>query len=337
MNIVNNAITGVDASSLLAAARRDLTVIFNPVAGRRRRQFLDQALVELLHRGFRIHLRETTKPGDAERYAHEETSSGTDLVIAAGGDGTVNEILNGLNGHPLPLAILPIGTTNVLAAEIGIPLTPIAYSEFIASAPIRQAWVGETGGRRFALMVSVGFDARVVEAMNPILKRRLGKSAYLLTACRNLFRHAPSRYRVTVDGVCFDAAAVIVSKSRYYGGRYIVAPQSRVTNPYLEVCLFGRSGRRDIARHAVALVRGSLVNEPDVTLLRGTEVLIEGNDGEPVQGDGDILTCLPSLVRIALTPVNLLMPDGIVSNQGADGLVQGCNDDHLSSEAQNGR
>jgi YegS/Rv2252/BmrU family lipid kinase len=318
MNIQDNSITVLETKSLLGIQRRDLTVIFNPVAGRRRRQFLDQVLVELLHRGFRVRLRETTRPGDAERYAREETTSGTDLLIAAGGDGTVNEVLNGLAGHPLPLAILPIGTTNVLAAEIDIPLTPIAYSEFITSAPLRQAWVGEAGGRRFALMVSVGFDAKVVEAINPILKRRFGKSAYLLAACQNLYRHAPSQYRVTVDGECFDAAAVIVAKSRYYGGRYTVAPQSRVTNPYLEVCLFGRSWRRDVARHAVALVRGSLASQPDVTLMRGTEVLIEGDDGEPVQGDGDILTCLPSLVTIALNPINLLMSEGIVGGQRAD-------------------
>ena len=307
--MIATPVAPADASgrmSVGSAARRNLAVIFNPAAGRGGRRILERTVQELARRDFRIDLCETAARGDAEHLARE--AAGADMVIAAGGDGTLNEVLNGLADRPRPLAVLPIGTANMLATEIGMPATPSAFAEAVALAPLRQIWVGEASGRRFALVIGVGFDARVVAAVRAGLKQRLGKWAYALAALRELLRHRPARYHVRIDGESFEAAAVIVAKARFYAGRFVVAPNARATSPYLEICLLGGSRRQDVVRCAAALACGRLARQEDVVLLRGREVSIEGRAGEPVQGDGDIIASLPITVRVVATPVDLLFP-----------------------------
>ena len=235
-----------------------------------------------------------------------------DTLLVAGGDGTVNEVLNGLRVADLPLAIYPLGTANVLAAEIGMPASPAAFVRALAAATVQDAWLGEANGggaatRRFALMASAGFDARTVAAVATRGKRWLGRAAYLAAAAGLLARHRPARYRVTIDGTAHEAAGVIVAKGRYYGGRMSVAPDARITDPRLHVCLLHGDRRRDLAGYAIALATGTLHTRPDVRIIPATEVAITGPDGDPVQLDGDIRLHLPATLRIARVPVPLLM------------------------------
>jgi YegS/Rv2252/BmrU family lipid kinase len=290
-----------------------MTVVFNPTAGGRRRRRLQQTLRLLRESGCQVSLHSTAARGDAEAIARtfSEAPPTPDLLVVAGGDGTINEAVNGLlsNGSAAwPLALVPLGTANVLAAEIGLATSPAVVARTIAQGVPRRAYVGMANGRCFTAMAGVGFDAHVVGNVDLRLKRRLGKGAYVLESVRQLIRFRFPRYRVTVDGQAFEAASVIVAKGHYYAGRYVCAPDARLERPEFHVCLFERGGRWNAIRYAVALALGRLPKLADFRIVRGQAVTIEGPTGDPVQGDGDIIALLPVRIEIAPQPLNLIAP-----------------------------
>ncbi len=162
-----------DPSAALQPRRR-LLVILNPTAGRSHRGRFRATLERLRALGCDITLRETVAAGEASALARAADPAAFDGVVAAGGDGTVNEVINGLIGTPLPLALLPLGTANVLAAEIGLGLAPDTVARAIVEGPQRPIACGRAGDRHFTQMAGVGFDAQVVEHVDLALKRRIG-------------------------------------------------------------------------------------------------------------------------------------------------------------------
>ena len=289
-----------------ANLRRRVLVIHNPTAGGSIRPRFGRVLEHLAQFGVTVTVRETTCRGDAERMAANASSDMFDVVVAAGGDGTINEVANGLAGNDLPLAIVPLGTANVLAAEIGMPLSARRIARAIACGEARSVHVGTVNGRHFLMMAGVGFDAHVVANVNPRLKRAFGKLAYVVETLVGLFRFPYRRYRVTIDGATHDAASVVIANGHYYAGRFTCAPQARLDDPALHVCLFERSGPFSVLRYGWGLVAGRLHRLRDVRVVSGYGVRIEGATGEPVQCDGDITGKLPLVARGDAARVNLV-------------------------------
>lgn len=289
-------------------APRRVAVIYNPTAGWRRRWRFRRVLDGLAALGCSVSVFETTTRGDAESFAQALDTNAFDVVAAAGGDGTVNEVANGLAGRGLPLAVIPLGTANVLAAEIGMPDTPKAIAQVIAEGAPRPIALGYVDGRRFVQMAGVGFDAHVVAHVTPGLKRALGKLAYVLWSLAGLFRFPFRRYRLTIDGTTFEAASAVIANGRYYAGRYTCAPDARLEEPALKVCLFQTSGRLSVLRYGLALLLGRLDRLPDVRVVSATTIAIEGGDGEPVQGDGDVVARLPLTAGLNGATLDLIFP-----------------------------
>ncbi len=285
---------------------RRLYVIYNPAAGWCRRQRYARVLAHLKRLGCRLAIRETAARGDAEALARAADPASCDLVVAAGGDGTINEVINGLRESALPLAILPLGTANVLAAEIGLAGGARAIAETIARGAVRPVFLGSANGRRFALMVGVGFDARVVEGLDLRLKKALGRLAYALAALGRLCRYRAERYQVEIDGQPFTAAALVIAKGHYYGGRFVVAAEARLDEPRLHVALFERTGRWNLLRYAWALLAGRVDRLADVRILPAHSVAVSGRAGEAVQADGDLVAALPLAVTLADAPLALV-------------------------------
>src|SRR5579875_2617970 len=158
-------------------------VIFNPTAGRRRAYALWQVLDVMSANGMRIELAETSHAGHATELAREAAGGGARLVVAAGGDGTIAEVANGIAGSGAHLGIIPLGTANVLANELSLPFSPRAVAAALAFGRTCALWPGlarnGTSSRLFVQMLGVGLDAQVVHALSPALKRLLGKGAYV--------------------------------------------------------------------------------------------------------------------------------------------------------------
>lgn len=289
-------------------ARRWL-LIENPVAGSGRSR-LPEALRLLQDNSIGVKIVTTRARGDARRAARE-APAGIDAIIVAGGDGTINEVVNGLlerPGGPLPLGILPFGTANVLAGELGIPERPVPAAHALLSARPCAIHLGELNGNAFLVMAGIGLDGRIVASLPGRLKKRLGRLAYFLELVRQvLFVPAPV-LTVATGGERLTAATVVVANGYYYAGRFVLAREARVTEPGLHLCLFQRGGRWALTRVCLAAVFGRLHRLPDVRVMPIAEARIEGPAGEPIQADGDHVGSLPGVIRASERTIQVLVP-----------------------------
>lgn len=298
-------------SEIERRARR-LLVIHNPTAGLRAGRRFVRWLAALDRLRAAVTIAETTGRGHAAILAGAADPARFDAVAVAGGDGTINEAVNGLGASPLPLAILPLGTANVLANELCLPRNIEALARIAAFAPARPVWPGELlapGGGvpwRFLLMAGVGFDAEVVEHLDLTLKQRIGKGAYVAGSLAQLARYRPCRYRALLDGVPVAPASLVIARAHYYGGRFVLAPTARLEERGLHAVLFEQPTRAAMLRYLAAVVMGRLGCQCDVRVLPAARIELYGPPGAPVQVDGDIRARLPLSVQLAATPLNII-------------------------------
>lgn len=285
-----------------------LLVIYNPAAGPSRSRRFQLTLARLRRRGCRINIKETNRRGDAEEIAGKSNLDDIDIVVAAGGDGTINEVINGLVGRGCPLALIPLGTANVLAAEIGLSTHPDAVAGAIAAGVATPICLGRANGRWFSMMSGIGFDAHVVEAVSPALKRLFGKGAYAFESLIEIIRYQPDMFEADIDGKRYRAASMIVANGHFYAGRYVAAPAANLRDPDLHACLLTRASRWQCVRYALALMLGKLHGLPDVRIVRAKRIDLIAPAGEPVQCDGDIIGVLPMSVTITENLLEIVYP-----------------------------
>lgn len=294
-------------------ACRSFIIIHNPQAGRRRTRFFARIVNALKRPGVSFRIEATRGRGDATRLAQQAATDGVPVVVVAGGDGTINEAINGLTGSRAALALIPLGTANVLAAELGLPESAHALADVATGTSLRPLCLGEIAGpsgppRRFAMMAGIGFDAHIVANLSPPLKRAAGKLAYVWQALVEWLRLRPRHYRVSADGAPFECGSLIVAKGRHYAGRFVVAPAAAVDRDSFEVILFEPLTRWNILRHALALGLGRLPQSRGVRIVRARTVTVEGDRDEPIHADGELVGTLPVRVTIARERLQVLAP-----------------------------
>lgn len=286
-----------------------IKLIANPVSGGDARPLIEVALTALEKCGAKVDLYLTGARGDAKKAAAQALSEGYDRVIAAGGDGTLNEVVNGVASPDLPIAFLPFGTVNVFAIEAEIPLQIKAACALAVQGSARPITLGRINDEFFLLMVSAGWDADAVAHVRPGLKKRIGRLAYAVSALETLFK-SPSKplELITADGKHHTGFGVVVSNCRYYGGRYIVTPQASMLRDDLEVCLLRQGGRLAMLKFALSLALKRPLRQPLVEFYSLSKLELHGA-AVAVQVDGDVGGSLP--VKIAAVPraVSMVLPD----------------------------
>lgn len=291
-------------------ARRFL-IIHNPAAGRQRTHLLDATAQALDDLGCAVTVNRTAGPGDAIQLA--AAARGVDVVVAAGGDGTVGEVAHGLFEQPAEhrpaFATIPLGTMNVLAVEIGLPNEAQALARVLVDGPVRGITVGLVGGRRFVLSAGAGVDAAAVGFLSPGLKRLLGPFAYDIALVLALVRQGGTVFEVEVGGETRRVSSVIVTNASRYGGEKVVAPQARLEDDDLHVLLGTRHGRWNLMRYGMAFKAGRLHELPDVMIVPAREMRIRAPAGKPVQLDGDIAATTPVSVSVAPEKLMVVMPN----------------------------
>jgi YegS/Rv2252/BmrU family lipid kinase len=290
------------------ASFRHITAIFNPAAGRNRRQRFDEIVNLLRKAGCAVTVRVTERPGHAEEIARGAKPGEVDIVAAAGGDGTINEVVNGLRGTGVALGIIPLGTANVVADEIGLRNDPETVARTLAVGPITPIHVGLCNGRRFVMMAGVGFDANVVARVSLALKKVLGPLAYIWTAGVQGFRDPFARCDVIIDGAAHKSVSVVACNGRRYGGPFIAAPDANLKDDSFQVVLMKGRGPLSVTRYGAALLVGKVGLWPDVDIIAGRDVAITGTPGQAVQADGDIIAALPARIQIDPEAVPLVYP-----------------------------
>jgi len=288
----------------------DILLIGNPVAGRGRtvervREFV--GVLETL--GHKVEVFLTTKAGDAAERAGS-LSPDLDRLVIAGGDGTVNEVLNGLvEPSRTPLLHLPAGTANQLAFHLGLPANPKQLAHILVEGEIRMVDMGKVDGHRFLLQVSAGFDAMVTEVIHRSRTKTLGYRGYVLPIARALAGHSPTRVEILIDDeVRVAGTTIMVMKVRNYGRFFVFAEDARLDSGHFDVCVFRDGGIPAICLYALAgLVRG-VARVPGVTRLTAHRIRIESSEPVPVQVDGTYFGTTPVDLELLASHVPVVVP-----------------------------
>lgn len=276
-------------------------VIYNPAARESSPEKIRRAELYLAGKGFDTEILRTEAGGDAVRLAREALRRDPELVIAAGGDGTVNEVANGIVGSGVPLAILPLGTTNVLARELKIPrglesaLEAAVCGRTVTIFPGRIEW-GDGASRLFCLMVGVGFDAETVRDVNAGIKALAGKAAYIISGMRNLAAYSPRPILFRIDGREYRGAAAVIGKAARYGGDFRITPDANLSEASFYTCIFQSAKRVGFLLSVLGVLRGGQLRRKDVVYLRSSEIEICG--GAHLQIDGDYIGMGPAKISV---------------------------------------
>jgi diacylglycerol kinase (ATP) len=297
--------------------RDRIKIIVNPVSGRGRALRLAESVTALLRRqGCSVDLQLTQKSGDARRLAAE--SAGFSALAATGGDGTVNEVLNGLPVDAAPaLAMLPSGTANVFAKELRLPRSSDGLARMLREGR-EVSWdlgIERIGGRKFLLFASAGYDAHVVHVFHASRTGPIQMWQYIYWGIKSIIHFEIPRITVEVDGarVTTEAAWVTVSNVPSYGGPLVFTPRARPDNKTFEVMIQHARGRRDIVRMFWAAILGWM-GVPyvmhDVTFHTARKVRLSSTDGRPVplQMDGDPAGGLPAELDVVPGGIRVLTP-----------------------------
>lgn len=257
----------------------------------------------------------TAGPNKAGELAAALCSGGRfDLILAAGGDGTINEAANGIVGSGIAFGALPAGTANVLANEVGLSGRPDRAAVQLLDAEPRRIAVGEIAWpglppRRFLLMAGAGLDARIVYELNLGLKAKLGKLAYWHGGFRQLGRPVP-RFRIHVNGHEHHASFALLTRVRNYGGDFRIARHVLLTDPDFEIVIFENHQWQDYLRFFAAVVRNTLHTTRGVTIHRASQARLDCAEDNRIyiQTDGEAAGSLPVTVSIMPDALTLLLP-----------------------------
>jgi len=283
-------------------------IIANPKARRYSPELLRRAKDLLEARGIAVSARESDAPGRGADLARRALADGVDVILVAGGDGMLNEVANGMAGTDVPLAIIPAGTTNVLAKEIGLSSRLAdAVSAAVDGMP-RRVSLGKAGDRHFLLMAGIGFDAEVVRTVNLRTKAVLGKAAYIAAGLRVLARTPLPTLTVIADGRELTGRFVVISNARFYAGPFAVASEAGLERADLDVCVFSASTRASILRYAAGVLCGRHLGFRDVTCLNARQIEVSSDGESWVQADGDLIGNLPMRFEVVPDALALMTP-----------------------------
>ena len=258
----------------------------------------------------------TQGPGSAQRQAMEAAQGGARTVVAAGGDGTINEVLNGLVGSNVTFGILPIGTINVLARELGIPLSVDgAWKVIEENRPlpidlVRADYMrdGRRQQRHFIQVAGIGRDAHVVQKVTREAKKRWGPASYLLQLFKSMKEDLPP-LMVRVDGGReLTARLVLAGNGRYYGGSIAIFPKASMTDGLLDLCLFESDRLFNAVRYLQSVVAKTQGSFPGLTYVQTRRAEITAATEMPIQLDGEFAGFLPAILEIVPAAISILVP-----------------------------
>jgi YegS/Rv2252/BmrU family lipid kinase len=269
-------------------------VIINPLSGHGRHESQIHAHAALARDVLGRHrieatVRPTTAAGDAHRFAREAAEAGCELVVAWGGDGTVNEAASALVHTPVALGIVPAGSGNGLALDLGLPFAPARALEMAATGPTMVIDAGQANDCLFFNIAGVGIDAVVAARFAERGPRQRGLAAYLQLSSVELMRYRAQTYNLTLDGEAFDHRAMLVAiaNGRQYGNRLLIAPGARLDDGKLEVVVVDQLSMVGIAWRLPSLFRGTLRTGRGVTMRAAEHLTIQTSGAIPFHVDGE--------------------------------------------------
>ena len=271
-----------------------VVLLHNPTAGQRPAA-IAQIEAELRARGAEVEVAPTARAGDGVRIARRAAESRADVLLACGGDGTLNEAVNGLAGSNTALAAFPAGTVNVWAREVGIPSDPARNAALVWEGERRSVDLGRAGQRYFLLMAGIGLDADVASQVTRPEKRRWGPLAYLARGIVTGLRWPLQRMWIMLDDQPIRRRALfaVIGNTRLYGGVANITQHAVADDGMLDVCIFGGQGVREKLAHAGRLALRRHTSAPTVEYYRAHHITLVTRPRVQVQVDGDAIGRTP--------------------------------------------
>jgi diacylglycerol kinase (ATP) len=285
---------------------KDTVIILNPAARGARTQRL-RAEVEKLARD--SVLCATTDVGQAEQLAGNAAVEGYRRIVAAGGDGTINEIVNGIAGHNVALGVLPLGTMNVFATELGLPANDLAACwKIIERNHTHRVDLPRANRKHFVQLAGVGLDAQAVKETSRSFKRNFGPLSYLISAVQIATRTPPVLRIESDDAVTGEGSFVLVGNGRLYGGRFPFFKQAVMDDGLLDVIVFKRLNYLDIIRYLQDVVFTPQISSPEVEYFQTKSLRVSSEESVPVEIDGELTGNCPVEFKIRAGGLRVLTP-----------------------------
>ncbi len=287
--------------------KSSILIIGNPIAGSYAKEKIEKAKKLLISSGISVDLFLTEKKGDAEKKAGDALKEKQTMILVAGGDGTINEVINGAANSEIPIGILPLGTTNVLAHEIGIPKDFKKAIDLIKTGTAHKISLGKISkensnmSRYFILMTGIGFDGYTVYNISDRLKKISGKSAYIFSGLKKLLTYNPDQLRFTINDKQFDGYGAVVCNASSYGGGFKVTPDASLENPDLYIFIFKGRRRIELLKYVLGIIMGIHLKLKDIIYQKCNDIVVDGK--AHVQYDGDYFGRCP--VKISIVPNTL--------------------------------
>ena len=282
----------------------DILVILNPAA-RSERAGRTWKKIESF-RGAKVRL--TERPGDARAFAAWGVEKGFGTIVAAGGDGTINEVVNGLAGANVKLGVLPVGTMNVFSRELGLPADLAQAWEIVLAGHTRKIDLARANQQYFVQLAGVGLDAQVVQETTWTSKKTFGPLSYLVSAAQIAARKPP-RLVIESEDTVREGSFVLVGNGRYYGAPIEVFRDARIDDGRLDVLIFKNLGYLDLARYLAGIVMGTHTTLDDVEYFQTRKVLVRSEDDVPVEVDGELAGALPVTFRISSRKLRVVVAE----------------------------
>ncbi len=272
-----------------------IVIISNPASRSFSPAKIGRAEQLLRQRGFRTEVWFTEHHDHARVLADNAIRKKPYCIIAAGGDGTINEVINGMAMSDTPLGILPLGTTNVFAREISLPLDIDGAVGRLAVGKVRDISLGKVitpmQERYFCLMAGIGFDAKTVHDVSGTLKKLSGEGAYIWSGIKNVLSYAPEELFFSADGKLYTGYTAIIGKARRYGGDFMATPDADIAEPTLRLCLLTERSRHALLSFAYGIFRGTHLRDANVVYVRASDIIAQGH--AHIQLDGDYFGLTP--------------------------------------------
>ncbi len=292
-----------------------LVIIANPISGRGR------VFNRLLHyvrewrpAGWTVELLCTNQPGHAGEIARGLLGNPPDILAVCGGDGTVKEVVSCTPDPPFPVGIVPAGTANVLAHELGLPLDPVKALSIVLDGAVRRVDCGRligTSSHGFLLMAGIGFDAYVASRVRPAIKDKLGIAAYYLSTVQAIGSYRFPEFRVVTDDHVLVGTSCIIANAKSYGGGLILTPGADMTDGFFDILMIKGRPATEYIRFLWSAWRRRPRQYSWVQYRRSRRVRVEGPESILVQVDGEVIGGLPVTVDLLPGVFPLVVPGPI--------------------------
>jgi diacylglycerol kinase (ATP) len=281
-------------------------IILNPAADSER-ALRKQARVESLARDCVVCA--TTYTGEAEAMARRGVAEGFEKIVAAGGDGTINEVVNGLAGSRTTLGLLPIGTMNVFATELGLPTHDLELCwEIVKGDSTRAIDLPKANQKFFVQLAGVGLDAQVVKETSSQLKRNFGPLSYVISALQIAARKPPRLFIQSEDASIDEGSFVLVGNGRLYGGPFPFFKHAALDDGLLDVIVFKRLGYLEIIKYLQDVIFSSEIRVPEIEYFQTRQLRVESDQSVPVELDGELMGNCPVEFGLENRSLRVLVP-----------------------------